>query len=299
MKIPAAGILVTGGTGYLGSNIVKKLALKFGEDIKIGVCKRQTSATDRLRNCENVIYFSPDEVVKESFFVKNKFFAVIHCATNYGRNREEPLDILESNLIFPVALLHAAQIGGVRVFINIDTMLAPTVSHYSLSKSQFREWLFLAKFSIRIKNVRLEHFYGPGDSGSKFINYVVRELLRGAPKLPLTLGEQKRDFIFIDDAVDAILLILDDSIESKLVPGPEIQEYEVGTGKPASIREVVLRVRKIIGNYSTELQFGAINYRIDEPMDVKVDLSALAKLRWVPKYDLDAGLRKMIFEERK
>ena len=58
-------------------------------------------------------------------------------------------------------------------------------------------------------NMRLEHFYGPGDADSKFTAHVMNSCLRNVPELKLTLGEQRRDFFYIEDVVSAYLIILE------------------------------------------------------------------------------------------
>jgi nucleoside-diphosphate-sugar epimerase len=222
--------------------------------------------------------------------------AIIHCATEYGRKNTSRLNLIESNFVFPLNLLDSAVAGGVTAFINIDTMLPTKTSNYSLSKSQFRQWLPSISQEIKIANIRMEHFYGPNDDSSKFVSYVVQSLLNKAEAIPLTAGNQKRDFIYIDDAVNAIITILRATL---LDSRDAYVEYELGSGSVISIKEMLEMAKAISGNTKTILKFGAIPYRESEEMELAVDLRALKKLGWSPQYSLDSGLKKMIeIEER-
>jgi nucleoside-diphosphate-sugar epimerase len=142
----------------------------------------------------------------------------------------------------------------------------------------------------------MEHFYGPNDDTGKFVSYVVRSLLNKVDAISLTAGNQKRDFIYIDDAVNAIITILRTTL---LDSRDAYVEYELGSGSVISIKELLEMAKAISGNTKTILEFGAIPYRESEEMELAVDLRALKKLGWSPKYSLDSGLKKMIdIEER-
>jgi nucleoside-diphosphate-sugar epimerase len=110
-----------------------------------------------------------------------------------------------------------------------------------LSKKHFLDWLKSYSDGIGCFNVALEHFYGPGDDPTKFVTYLVHSLLRGESALDLTEGLQKRDFIYIDDVIDAFISIINYSFSV----GSGFYEYEVGSGAPIEIREFVSLLKKI------------------------------------------------------
>jgi nucleoside-diphosphate-sugar epimerase len=143
-------------------------------------------------------------------------------------------------------------------------------------------------------NIALEHFYGASDNSTKFVSYIVQQLLASIDTIDLTKGEQKRDFIYIDDVISAFLLILNESKQS--VSG--YFEYEIGTGICISIRDFVELAKKLIGNTHTKLNFGAIPYRNNEVMETHVNTSKLRALGWKPDNLLIDGLSKMIKLER-
>ena len=70
-------------------------------------------------------------------------------------------------------LLDKAISNNCKLFINSDTVLDRFVSPYSLTKRHFQEWLFMRKNTIKVINMQLEHFYGPGCSKSNFITSMI------------------------------------------------------------------------------------------------------------------------------
>jgi CDP-paratose synthetase len=284
-------ILLTGATGYLGSRLLERL-VSIPASYQVTVLKRSFSNTWRIDALlPRVRVFDLDRARIDDVFAADHYDSIVHCATDYGRGAVRRGEIIEANLLLPLRLLEAGLAHGVRRFVNTDTILDKGVSDYTLSKRQFREWLEGASGSISRVNMVLEHFYGPGDDESKFVTQIVRDLLRRAPSIALTHGAQKRDFIFVDDVVDAFMLVLEGNDEG-------FSQYEVGCGRSVSVKDFVTAAKSLSGNTTTRLDFGAIAYRANEPMDVRVDISRLRALGWSARVDLHEGLRRSIeFEE--
>lgn len=275
---------VTGGTGFLGSSIVLELLKK---KFKVACLVRKKSNLRRLDQFKDQIFFVDlNSLDFEVFFSNNKINTVLHCATNYGRSEINPIETIEANLMLPLRILFAAAKNDVEVFINTDTILDKRINHYSLSKSQFSDWLESYPSNMKCFNVAIEHFYGPGDDPSKFVSWVISELLANVVSLDLTMGEQRRDFIFIDDVVSAFIAIIDN--ERKFKKG--FHRFEVGTNNLIQIKELVNTIKTICNNKVTSLNFGKLPYREGEIMESVVDLSQLKNLGWTDKYTLNQGL---------
>jgi nucleoside-diphosphate-sugar epimerase len=135
--------------------------------------------------------------------------------------------------------------------------------------------------------------YGPGDDPSKFTTWIVQSCIKNINKIELTPGEQKRDFVYIDDVVSAYNLLVEKCRQS----GDGFQEFELGSGKAFSIREYVETAKRLT-KADTELAFGSKAYREHELMHSEADIAKLVKLGWKSKYDLNAGLKKMIEGEK-
>ena len=283
-------ILLTGASGYLGSYLANALVAK---GYKLIILKRKSSLLLRIESIipKVVLYNIEDLDYSVLFNAHGKIDVVIHTATCYGRHGETPSEVFEANTDFPLKLLDAASVAGVSVFINTDTILDKYINLYSLSKHQLLEWgkFYCMYNKIRFINMKLEHFYGPGDDNSKFTTHVINSCLRNVPELKLTLGEQERDFIYIDDVVTAYVKILEKQGE---LPN-FFNEFHVGSGTALSIRDFVETVHHITRS-KTQLAFGSLPYRKGEVMSSHANVQPLAKLGWFCETNLEQGLNLVV-----
>lgn len=283
-------ILLTGATGYLGSHLAQAL---LGAGHSVVVLKRRSSSLRRLESIlPRITLLDVDGLdLSVPFKEHGKIDAVIHAATSYGRNGESASQMAEANLAFPLRLLDAAIVAQTPVFLNTDTALDKFLNAYSLSKTQFAEWgqHFAGQKKIHFLNLRLEHFYGEGDDDSKFTTHVIKNCLTNTPELKLTLGEQRRDFVYIDDVVSAYLLLLE---KQESLPDWFV-ELDVGSGDAVTIREFVEMVHRLTKS-STHLNFGAQPYRQGEVMLSQADTESLRMLGWRCRHTLEQGLKLAI-----
>ncbi|WP_295673721.1 NAD(P)-dependent oxidoreductase, partial [uncultured Mucilaginibacter sp.] len=197
------------------------------------------------------------------------------------------------NLVLPLKLLNAAIEAGVDLFINTDTVLDKLLNPYALSKGQFSEWgqFFADQKKIHFLNLKLEHFYGPNDDPTKFTAHVINSCLNNTPELNLTLGEQQRDFVFIDDVVSAYVLLLDkhNTFEENFV------DIEIGSGIAITIKQFVETAHRLTAS-TTRLNFGAVPYRTGEAMYSKANTDKLESLGWQCQYDTETGINLIIKE---
>lgn len=154
----------------------------------------------------------------ERAFEEHRIDAIIHLATNYGRNYRYLSDILESNLFLPMKLIDLGLQHGVTAFLNTDTFwdehieLPLGLKYYALTKKDFLKYAHLAiedHGTMKFLNCKIEHLYGPRDDIKKFLPFVLASLIQNTPSIKLTKGEQKRDFIYVKDAVTAYACILE------------------------------------------------------------------------------------------
>jgi len=287
-------VLLTGATGFLGSHLASRL-LTEGHDV--AAYRRPGSSLQRLDPLAgDVVWFDLEtDDVALPFQRLGRIDAVIHAATCYGRRGETFAAMFEANTAFPVRVLDAAVRFETPLFLNTDTVLDPRLNPYALSKRHFAEWgrMIAESDGPRFANIRLEHIYGAGDDASKFTTHVVRQCLQNVPVIPLTAGEQQRDFLHVDDAVAAYLVLL--ARQSELPPG--YADVGLGSGCPATIRSFVELVHGLCRSTSA-LDFGALPYRRHECMTSDADITLLRSLGWAPRLSLSEGLQQMIAGER-
>jgi len=277
-------ILITGINGYLGSKLAKVLSKNYNI---IGL-EYSLENLFRITDCNYKIYAAKDGI-PDDIFLDQSINIVIHTATFYGKNNEDYLKMFNANLYSPLTLLDEAIKYKCQLFVNTDTVLDRFVSTYALTKRQFQEWLYLRKNEIKIINMQLEHFYGPGTSPTNFLSYMIDKLKNNEPQIDLTYGEQQRDFIYIDDVVNAYLTVIQE--QDKLANS--YSSFQVCTNQLISIKELMALLKKIT-NSSSFLNFGAIPYRENELMQSETNNAALINLGWKPQYSILEGLRKTI-----
>jgi nucleoside-diphosphate-sugar epimerase len=286
-------ILITGGNGFLGSNLVNKISKK---NYILHLLVREKSNLSRLNLNKKIKFFKLQKKNLENIFKKNKFDLIIHCATNYGTEEDNSSNTIYPNLLLPLQLLDLAKKYSVKSFINTDTILNKNISSYTLSKNQFVDWLKLFSKFLNCYNVKLEHFYGPKDNNNKFVINNIQRLLRYEDEIEFTKGFQKRDFVYISDVVNALEKIILFALKNNKINSShfKFKTFEVGTGRQISIKSFIFLIAKLIGNNKTRLEFGKIPFRKNEIMNVKVDLKNIQKLGWKSKIKLNHGLTKTI-----
>jgi len=289
-------VLLTGATGFLGSHLLKAL---LSAGYKVVILKRSTSNTWRIASMLNqIISYDIDRVSLTQAFEDQHINSVIHTACHYGRNDDPVHQIVETNLMFGLKLLDTATFFNTDTFVNTDTLSHKNLNEYSLSKNQFLEWLRRRSHKIQVINFKLEHIYGPKDDVKKLVPWVLYQLKENIEEIKLTQGEQKRDFIYVDDVVSAYLKILE---KSPILP--EFNEFDVGTGESVTVKQFLEQLKASYEmNFRislTRLAFGKIPYREGELMTVEVNNMPLLGLGWKNETKLEDGLKIVVQDFRK
>jgi len=279
-------VLVTGGTGYLGRNLCARLSeLGYRPVVLLHSPDSLHKVPASWQQKVDVVVWGEQDL--DPLFEQEGFGAVLHLATCYGRRGEAPATLLEANCLYPLRILERALSAGVPLFLNAGTSLPGGLNAYALSKDQFVQWsrLLQDNRSTVFLNLQLEHFYGPGDGDEKFTSWLFRQLLENAPEIGLSEGLQKRDFLFIDDLVAAVVCLLQ---KGRWSDGAWV-DVPIGSGQSVTIRDFVELARTVAGATS-RLNFGAVPVRRGEPQDLQADTHILRQLGWSPKYSLAEGI---------
>lgn len=293
-------ILITGSTGFLGSHLTKALVQEGHEVI---ILKRTFSNTWRISEVlSQVNAFNIDQCSLDLPFLEyGPIDVVIHTATKYDRKGEKASELLASNVSFPLELLETAISFQTKTFINTDSFINKNnmgykhLAGYALTKKQFLEWGkgYSTAEKIRFINIRLEHIYGSFDDESKFSSYIMKSCLNNIPELLLTPGNQKRDFIHVNDVVSAYSLL----VNLPMVDCPWFKEYQLGTGETVTVRDFVELIHRKTQSRTT-LRFDSLPHRENEIMESKANIEEIRKLGWESKVDLGKGIELMHADER-
>ena len=287
-------VLITGGSGFVGSHLVEKLLKHpLKNQSELGILVRKESDLFRIKNLlkdVTVLYF--DDI---SSFDPD---IVIHSAWNGVAGKLRNGSMQNENISFIKALLQ--QIKNVSYFLSIGSQaeygnkssssketdpLLP-ITDYGKAKVAMVSYLeeFFASKKCRYCHVRLFSPYGPKDHTFPLIPYLITSLLEG--KIPrLTKGEQLWDFIYIDDAISAMYCILEKKLEGI---------YNLGSGKVVSIKEVCEKISKQIG-LEHQLKFGERDYRLDQVFHLEADITSLQnKIGGFATTSIDIGIKNTI-----
>lgn len=272
----------------MGSRVLESLLVK---NRKVVLLKRSTSDIRRIKtflNDARISTFDVDSNNLEGCFSVGNIEAVIHAATCYGRAGESVFDVIESNLRLPLKLLELSIKYGVSGFINTDTF-GGNEKFYVKTKKDFVEYARGAINGSRLKfiNLTIQHMYGPDDNPAKFFPFIIKKLLKNE-SADLTPGEQKRDFIFVEDCASAYPLVLEHLEELG-----QLEEFGLGRGEALPLRSIIEQKKKYIGSGSI-LKWGARPYWPDEIMYSRADISNNQKIKWTARHSLDEGIKKTV-----
>lgn len=285
---------ILGGTGYLG----KKLICHLLQDKcnRIICIKREESDLGTLAlvpGKERLEFWNIDEA--EHLFGETEYFIdwFINCACCYCRNNIDEKQIIEANLMVPIRFFMLCKKYGVEKFLTIDTGLPSDLNLYCKAKDEFARlgrWFVDAESSIPLVfyNILLENFYGEDEPKDRFLHYVVGKLKENEEVL-LTEGDQHRDFIYINDVVKMLGMLL---YEQKLQKRKGYYDIPLGTGEGPTIREIVEWLRDSLQSQSI-LKFGAVPKRANEP-DSVADVEKMKKFGIKACYSWREGMRKLL-----
>ena len=304
-------VLVTGADGFMGSHLTEAL-LKAGAEVSVYVRgTTDTTVKYKLKNIQHVenrlkavITGNIGNTDSIKLIEKNDPQIILHLAADaYVPNSfEHPLEVMETNVIGTLNVLHAAmhikdirqivctsssEIYGSAVYVPIDEKhpLNPT-SPYAASKVAADRYCFSYwnTYGLPIAIIRPFNTYGPRhtyDVIPKFISLA----LENKDLTVYGSGTQSRDFTYVDDMVRAFMIMGSD----KKAVGEAVN---FGTSKDISINDVAEKIVNISGSASRIVH---IKERLAEVTRLCCDYKKAEKLfGWKPTVDIDEGLKRNI-----
>lgn len=295
-------IIVTGATGFVGRNLIKKL---LGLDFYIYAIIRPNSLNkSRLNDAKNmtIIELDLNEIDKLPDYIDIDCDVFYHLAWDGVRGEDRDNQTLQYNNYLNslktvevakrlnctkyITTGSQAEYGLRDAKIDENTECKP-LTEYGKRKYQFfkEATLLLSDYDISFKEARIFSLYGPGDHESTMVNSVLSKMVKN-DSIDLTAGLHSWNFLHIDDAVDGIIKL----IEVNCPNGP----YNFSGDETKRLREFIEIMQKATKSKSA-INYGAVPYPKSGMVGIDPDNRKLKKeTSWSPKIDFEHGIKAMV-----
>lgn len=297
-----AKILVTGGAGFIGSNLVDSLIAKGHE---VSVIDNLMTGNKKNVNSKAKLIVKDIRDDLNSLFSESKFDYVYHLAAqaNVRKSLENPkedasiniigsLNIIENCVKHNVKKIIFSSTGGAiyskdaKIPCNEESEIKPE-SPYGLAKFSVENYLRILGNTKKLNYciLRYSNVYGPrqdakGEAG--VVSIFIDRLLKNEDLIVFGDGEQTRDFVFVKDVVNANLMAMEKNLSGF---------FNVGTGKEISVNELAKMLLKITGKKSKVVHGSAIQ---GELLRNALNASKLSGKGWKNEYNLEKGLKETV-----
>ena len=285
-------ILLTGATGFIGSQLTKHL---LSEGHSVAILVRPESNLDVLQYIiSNIKVYVIDYTYTGLLQAvgDEQPDIVIHLASLFlsQHNPNDTSRLIESNINFPVQLLEVMCQLGVKQFLNTGTSWQHYENHiyspvnlYAATKQGFEAIL---SYYVQVKNfkvitLKLFDTYGAGDTRQKLFS-LLRKAAKTGEVLKMSYGEQSLDLVYISDVVKAYSLMI-----KKLSKVKESECYAISSSTQIKLKKLVQLYSKCLGK-DLEVKWGALPYREREVMNPWSSYELVPD--WVASVSLSEGI---------
>lgn len=300
-------ILLTGGAGFIGSQVAR-LLVKEGH--QVFAILRPDVDRWRLTDIESELHFIEGDLSSLAFLRPQLVAArpeiCLHLAWRGWLGQAEAIENL-SSLSVSLHLLRMMPDISCGRFVNVGTCfeydltagplaettpLRPKELYGTCKKSLFEATQQFAVFSgMSVATPRVFYSYGPFEDIRRLVPSIALSLIGGRPA-DVTAGGQVRDYLHVEDVASAIWRVAASDVTGAV---------NIASGKPVTIAEIASRVGELLGKAEL-VRLGALPYRQGEPMQIMADVTTLRdRLGWTPRFALDQGLTETVrwWESRK
>lgn len=295
-------ILVTGGAGFIGSHLVDKLIEKSHRVVVV-----DNLSTGKKENLNPKAKFYKIDICSpkiSQIFKKEKPEIIFHFAAQIDvrKSLENPVEDAKTNILGTLNILENCKkyrakkiIFPSSVGVYDEARILPIKENYPLNpiapypigKLAIEKYLnFYQNQGLDCVTVRYSNIYGPRQSGSGeggVVAIFTNKLLKKEKPVIFGSGEQTRDFLYIDDAVEAAVLALKAKTGSI---------YNVGTNKKITVNNLFKLISRILNKKIKPIYQSSHRGEI---FHSRIDFSKIKRhLGWQPKNNLEKGLEKTI-----
>lgn len=295
-------VLVTGGAGFIGANLVRKLVR---EKAEVFLIAKTGCDLWRLKDILSRVTIIKGDMAQaqdvERAVSRTRPCAIFHLATFRASEESKTLiDFAETNILGAVHLIAAAKKVGLEILVCAGSqleygnalkphresdLLQPSTLHGITKVSATMLFQYAAhNIGLPVVVLRLFHVYGPWESPKRLIPTAIKAALTG-DVLHMTEKGFRRDYVFIDDVVEAFL---------KAVDRPDLagEVFNIGSGVHTLNEDVAAAIEKATGKILS-IQFGTHPKHLNDTTFRVADIrKARDILGWQPKHSLDEGLRE-------
>jgi len=286
-------VVVTGASGFIGMKLMKRLLF---EGYKVFAISRDTR---QAYQHPNLLWISWNRYVND-LPKEEEIFAVLNLATVYGHFNEAKSEIIEGNVTLPLGLFEYVISLRAKKIISADTFIGKPeynyqhTRYYIESKNQLADLTktLIYDKGVNFINLRLEHVFGANDRPYKFVSKLIRDFQLKKNIIELTDGTQKRDFIYVEDVVDAFMIVMNHDSNNNF------KEYEVGTGKSIELKLFCYALAKAFDVSPDIFHFGNLDQRHNEIMNSVADIEALTSIGWTPTWNLNSAMSDLAKKQK-
>ncbi|HEV2027855.1 MAG TPA: NAD(P)-dependent oxidoreductase [Candidatus Dormibacteraeota bacterium] len=297
-------VLVTGASGFVGANLVRRL-LREGHEVNLIL--RPESAGWRLTELESVakhiVNLADAEGVMRSVEVVRPDW-IFHLAAHGAYSSQTDLhEMIQTNVVGTVNLVQACLRTGFEAFVNTGSsseygfkdhppaesdLLEPN-SHYAVTKASATLYCRLTAqtHNVQLRTLRLYSVYGPWEEPTRLVPSLISYALKGRLP-PLADPDVARDYVYVDDACDAYLLA---ATQAGAEPSAVLN---IGTGIQSNLAQMVEVACALLEVREPAVWGSMANRRWDTNTWVADNKKAVAELGWTPQTSLVEGLAKTI-----
>lgn len=290
-------ILVTGATGYIGSELVTKL-ISIG--CEVSIIKRSTSHLKRLDHIlDQLSIYECNESTQSVLNILGdaKPDVVVHLASVFIAEHEshDVESLIASNLLFSTQIVEAMKVNNINFLVNTGTSWEHYNNSeynpaclYAATKGAFESILeyYIQTSELNAVTLKLFDTYGPRDTRPKLIP-LLQKLALSVDLFPMSKGEQLIDLVYIDDVIEAFLIAIN-RLRLFEVRGGE--SYAVSSLNPITLQDLVYKYQMVTGT-KINIGWGLREYRAREimiPWNMGCNIPG-----WTPKVDLLDGLSRL------